>query len=274
VKTLKARSVRRPQRGVSLMELLVGMAIGFMVILAALGAMLVTQQTSGAVADRSRLQQRADDVLRNMGSHIQHSGALTLVASGVSTNSVGFSQAYPGIDTSRTTGIPNLHVFGTEGQSGGADSLVVGYQDDSDTGADNTRDCLGNPAPTAARGLRMDNTFRVTSGSDLECVGSGGLADVLAEGVEDFQVRYAVKTGNWAARQTRWFNAAELTSAGLWPQVQAVEVCLLLRGERTDNHRPTVDTLDCNLRAVPKDGRLRLLSRKTFVLRNAVLERE
>lgn len=274
MKTNGFQSARRYQQGVSLLEILVGMAIGLMVILAALGAMMLTQQTSSTVGDRSRLQQRAGDVMRNLGFHVQQSGARTLRVLGASANSVGFSQAYPGIDTSRTAGVPNLHVFGTEGAGGKPDSLVVGYQDDSDTGLDNTRDCLGNPTPNAERGLRMDNTFRVNSKAELECVGASGVEDALAEGVEDFQVRYAVKTGDWANRQTRWRNATELTAAGSWPQVQAIEVCLQLRGERSDNVRSTVDTPGCNGQAMTKDGRLRLVTRKTFVLRNAVLERE
>ena len=59
------------QRGMSLIELMVGLAIGLLTISVALGALMVSRGVSGTVTDASQLQQQASYAFRVMGQQIR-----------------------------------------------------------------------------------------------------------------------------------------------------------------------------------------------------------
>lgn len=252
------------------MELMVGITIGLMVVIAALGSLAFTQTTSTVVGDSSRLQQKADAVFRNMGFHIAQASAINLVQS---TNGVTFSTDYTGINPA-TTGLAGqiVSVHGVEGASNAPDTLRVSYQDNmlsTDTAANQTkygvRDCLGN-RPTS--NVRVDNAFYV-AGNDLMCLGaSAAVAQSIADGVEDFQVMYGVQTVNAGANQYRFYDASQVTD---WTNIQAVAVCLQLTGDNKGNPQPGLVVTGCRGQTVANDGLLRRVYRRTFSVRNALL---
>ena len=78
------------------------------------------------------------------------------------------------------------------------------------------------------------------SDKQLRCVGSRGtqsLANepvgiVLAENIENMQIRYGVATGNGNDRTTRYENATQIENNNQWERVTSVQVAILVGSER------------------------------------------
>lgn len=83
--------------------------------------------------------------------------------------------------------------------------------------------------------------------------------------VEDFQVWYWVIN---AAGQQRRVTATNVPGNGGWPAVDAVEVCLQLRGTATNY--PTANFTNCAGTSVANGGRLHQVFRGVYKLRNRV----
>lgn len=247
-------SVRRVQRGFSLVELMVGLTIGLLVVLAAIGSLVFTQLSSSVLNDSSRLQQKADAALRNIGYHICQAGAFEIVAAPALASSapelakVVFSSAYTGFNAT------SFSVHGVEGASNAADTLRVSYEANA-----SSHDCLGN----TPSGPNVDNAFYVT-GTDLVCKGAtSSSAQSLADGVEDFQVVYGVQTGV----TYRFYNASAVPT---WASIQAVQICLQMVGDNKGNPQPGLVLKGCHDQTLTNDGLLRRVYKRTFSVRNAL----
>lgn len=261
----RTSSKERFQRGVSLMELMVGITIGLLVVVAAIAALASTQLGSSTSTDASRLQLKADSLLRNMGFHITQAGAIELVAA-LDTSRVVFSPAYTGYDPATTGAAAGLvySIWGEEGGTSASDTLYVSYEDDGFV-----RDCLGartaNPAGGATS--RVDNKF-YRSGVDLMCLGaSNAAAQSIADGVEDFQVQYAIQT---AAGNVQYYNADQVPVGG-WQSISAVSVCLQLVGDLQNAPSTGATTTGCRGQSISSDGKIRRVYNRTFAIRNALL---
>lgn len=252
------------------MELLVGIVIGLIVVIAAIGSLSFTKITSVTVNESTQLQQKADAIFRNIGFHLAQAGSIEITPSTGDTAMVSFSPSYVGykpITTGATvTGtakaIYSIHGINGAGTSTStdADTLRVSYQSNG-----STRDCLGN-TPT---GVSVDNQFSV-SNQELMCLGAtAAAAQSIASGVEDFQVLYGIRTG----AQFQYYRADQMLGAGFtpnWDGVQSVSICLQLIGDSQGNPQPGVTFIGCRNQNIASDGRLREIYRRTFALRNAL----
>lgn len=248
-------SASRRQRGVMLLELLTGLAIGMMVTLAAIGTLAFVQASATVQNDAFLVQQRVDVALQTIGAQVRQAGAIELQASVNGT--VRFSSAFNG---HAGGGFP---VLGEEGSAGAPDILRTSYQDDGDA-----RDCLGNQPDAAQSGVRVDSRFALAKDA-LRCLGAHAASgnQVIVDGVEDFQVLYGVRAITATGPQFHFVDANAV--AGRWGDVGAVRVCLQVRG---DAHHPQAgSTPDCHGTAVASDGRLRRVTHATFNLPNAPL---
>ena len=63
------------QRGVSLIELLIGLVIGLLVVVAAMGSLVYTRASSLLIGDSTRLQQEAATAFRIIGGVARQAGA-------------------------------------------------------------------------------------------------------------------------------------------------------------------------------------------------------
>jgi type IV pilus assembly protein PilW len=122
-------------------------------------------------------------------------------------------------------------------------------------------DCLGQAL--AAQAASVARFFvRVSSASgepELYCDGGARLGNPqpVIEGVETLQLRYRLDHSEVPQA---------LVAAALWPQVRALEVCLVVRGQPGHAHFPYVD---CNGHAVTgADLRRRQVFRLFVALRN------
>src|SRR5690606_38077148 len=66
------------QRGVTLIELLVGITIGLLTIAVAMGALMVSRGVSGTVSDSALIQQQASYAFRVIGQQLRQAGSVKL----------------------------------------------------------------------------------------------------------------------------------------------------------------------------------------------------
>ncbi|MEQ1536289.1 MAG: PilW family protein [Burkholderiaceae bacterium] len=273
LKRIISRKSRTQQTGASLIELMVGITIGMLIVIAAVGTLMFTSLSSSASTDNNRLQQKAELFFRLFRLPVEQAGAMS-IASPSGNYEVEFSKDFTGLPTS-LTGLPSTtqaSAFGVNATGTAADTLNVAYQHEGDG-----RDCLGNTPPAADANKRIQNRYSVNAATlELLCEGGNAVtgAQAIIDGVEDFQVVYGIKTFpsdtplDPTTYTYRFYRADQVTN---WDAISAVSICLQLRGDSTSS--PSVGTLPigCAGTAMPSDGRLRRAYTRIYSFRNALL---
>lgn len=244
---------RQRPRGLALIDMLVGLALGAMVIVAALGALSMARQSSGSVGDLHQLHTQGAFALRVIGRHVRQAGALEPTqdpASGLHVfddRLIGFA------------GGSSL-VAGSDGADAEPDTLSVSHQPAAASDA-HRLDCLSEVVRT---GERIDSTFFLRRG-ELRCRTTSKNQALIGQ-VADFQVMYRVRN---ALQETRRLNASQLTAQSLWRDVRAVEVCIDLKGDLPAAAAGNDSYRDCRGADVTRGGRQRLVLRQVFALRTS-----
>lgn len=241
------------QRGVSLIELMVGITIGMLVVLAATGTIVLNRVSSTTISDTASVAQQASLVMRQIGFAVRQAGAFEPVPADptAAPASQVFHLAALG------TPAPNV-LSGIDGPSGAADEFTAWF---TNRGNAVTRDCLGN---AAAVGANIPNRFFLV-GTDLRCEGvAGNPPQPIARNVEDFQVRYLTQAGaGWI-----WQTATQVAAAGAWNNVVALEVCVQLRGDVNHGAALVGNYTNCAGVITPQSNFYRVALRQVFQLRN------
>lgn len=267
------------QRGVSLIELMVGLTVGILVVLAALLNFGSVNTSSLVVSEASRLEQQANAVMDAIGQQIKQAGAMNVVSSfpgSTQLNKVEFENlaALNGSDL----GARKVIINGIDGDNGAPDTLTIAYSVPS-SGGGIAQNCAGDnavdypPAPSSGAASlttsrQVVSTLSVSNGS-LTC-GMAGVAGVtpqpLAMNVANFQVRYLVNTGDNATTR----RATDIgTNLAAWAGIDGVEVCLHLTSDSTQAATAAPAFLDCLGQPINADGRLHRVARNIFRLRNS-----
>lgn len=277
------------QRGVTLIELLVGLVIGLLTIAVAMGALMVSRGVSGTVSDASEIQQQASYAFRVMGQQLRQAGSLKLKLSAAEVE---------GVNTPLLAGDPvafetdfddgtNLFKLATDTLSG-LDSpsateykLTTGYRNYTEptytnaTPQSNQRNCIGE---TGTPVLIQSAFVLNTATNELRCAGNGNVQPIIRN-VANFQVRYLVQSAaGTGSPNLRYVNAAAVTALGPtgWGQVFGVEVCLVLYGNEaidmpvgsnyTDCDGTT--TVDMSTLTSPRARRVHMVFRNVYQLRS------
>ena len=277
-----ARATR--QYGVSLVELLVGIAIGLMVVLAATGTLVLNRTSSNTISDTANVTAQASNAMRQMVYTLRQTGAtestpspdtaalpavqqyVDLVAPGTPLPGSGFIHPVTATATGILSGRNNLTASGMT-----YDELTYVF---ASRGAAISRDCLGNQV-AAINGdlpnrffLQADNpaaNVSDTNRPNLMCQGlTANAAQPVARNVEDLQIQYLVDQG--ATQQ--WRNATQVALLGAWNQVIAIELCLLVRGDINHGAVLTGNYTNCNGVVTAHDRFWRVALRQTVQLRN------
>ena len=219
------------QAGLTLIELMIGLAVGLLVVAVATVSLLGSRSVTGAVSDISGIQQQAAYVMRTFGTQLRQAGSLYLDL-GLDADGTG------DIDSATTFQLrSSTEQAITENEDGAVTVRFTGYEEP--TFADNgpiARNCLGAPGDIPAGTTETIESIFTLKGDELHCGGNGATAQPIASKVAQFQVRYLVQSEK-ANPTTLYANAADVNN---WDQVQGVEVCLVLFGtERID--MPTDD---------------------------------
>jgi type IV pilus assembly protein PilW len=239
------------QGGFTLPELLIGMALSLLVIAAATQAYGTSKQTWNAMAAADSMHANARIALRNIREQTQLAGAVYLQVGSSSNGRLS-------IDISANEDLGQAALAGANG-SKHIESLTLGHWH-----AVEALDCQGNSGSTHSS---VRNDYKLNTNRELTCKDlnlANSTYQALAEGVEDFQVRYAET--NPAAQTLQWKTANQVTAMS---QVTAIEVCLVVASINTVNAaKPIAMQTGCQGEALAADGRLRRTFRRVMALRN------
>ncbi|RZL63365.1 MAG: hypothetical protein EOP81_12925 [Variovorax sp.] len=259
--SLHARRGRRRQRGVSLVELLVGIFLGLLVIGAAISTLMVSRATSGTIGDITQLQQQGSYAMRVMGMQFRQAGSID-IADDDTPELYLFKNNYTGLATT-----DRLNITGSDGTGTAADIVSVSNQPASGLPTQR-RNCLGDELFVSVADS-MDSRFTVdASKKALTCRSRGGSDNAVQTqqvigNVADFQARYRVVN----ASGTQSLTATQVSAANLWSNVKAVEVCLHLEGDTTGDASVDGDYVNCQGAATARAGKLHIVLRNVFDLR-------
>ena len=213
------------QAGLTLIELMIGLAVGLLVVAVATVSLLGSRSVTGAVSDISGIQQQAAYVMRTFGTQLRQAGSLYLdlgLDAGDESDIIT-----PTVFQLRDDSEQAIH----EAEGTGAITIqYTGYEEP--TFADNgpiSRNCLAEPGKGVlgpGETIPLESIFTI-SGTDLYCNGQP-----IAQNVAAFQVRYLLQGTDQDDPTMLYTNRAGVAD---WNRVQGVEVCLVLFGtERID----------------------------------------
>lgn len=279
---------RLAQRGITLIELMVGLLIGLLVVGVAIAALMASRGVSGTVTDASAIQQQGAYAMRVIGQQLRQAGSLYLnpnSAGAVQANILNAPVAFEVKSEPPSGAAPSASGSfnpATDTLVDGPGDLNIGYRRYTDpvfTGATPvslSRNCTGGPGDGSSD-RRVESIFQL-AGTELHCGGNDtrDSRQPVVQNVASFQVRYLVQdaTSTPGAAQMRYRAAGSMTP-GDWRRVQAVEVCLVLYGNEPMGLAAGSTYLDCDNNAVDlttltgeRKQRMHLMFRNVFQLRS------
>ncbi len=247
------------QEGYTLPELLIGMALGLLVIAAATAAYGTSKQTWNAMSAADAVHANARVALRNIREQTHMAGAAFL---SVNSHSASNHASTHGIDfkaaISPSEDVGQAALAGVNGTKY-VESLTLGHWHALDA-----IDCQGNTGSTQTS---VRNDYKLNGNKELSCKDlnlANSTYQALAEGVEDFQLRYAEANAN--TQTIQWKTANQVTDM---TQVVAIEVCLRVASMSTvHNTKSNTNIKGCQDEALPSDGRVRRTFKRVMTLRN------
>ena len=239
------------QRGYTLPELLIGLSLGLLVIAAATASYATSTQTWRAMAAADAVHANAHAALRNIREQTLMAGATYLTAGNPIEGRVT-------VEMSPAEDVGQAALAGVNG-SKYVESLTLGHWHALDA-----VDCQGN---TDSNHPSVRNDYKLNTNKELSCKDlnlSNSTYQALAEGIEDFQLRYA--QANPSAHTLQWKTANQVSDM---TQVLAIEVCLRVASINTvHNTKPNANLKGCQDETLPADGRVRRTFKRVISLRN------
>jgi type IV pilus assembly protein PilW len=271
----------RPQRGRTLIEVMIAITIGLMITAGVIAIYGANRQTYRASADVQRMQAAGQLALDRLAYQLRMAGYGQINSSdfwlvGNPSNFAGEAlRVCSGGFDNPTAAAPNCNNVSTQ-----PDALAVSYivGGAAAAGSGEGRDCLG-AAITAANSpiapqLATRNRFYVANSGGaptLMCVGNDGVAAPLVPNVEDLQIRLRVGDPFTRTEQIVDPQAAAGWTPAQWGRVLGVELCVQVVSENTGLTTEPQAGRDCRGNSFPADGRLRRTFTQVVTLRNRVL---
>ena len=257
------------QRGVTLIELMVSIAIGLLTIAVAIGALMVSRGVSSNVSDVSQMQQQAAYAFRVIGQQVRQAGSTELNLAVGKTDPTAYQPDDPVAFMLTGYTAASEVVSGRDAPTAGQFRLSVGYRNHLEPNLANDavntlfRDCLGQGG--AAAHPLITSAF-VLTGNELQCRGTDGVTQTVIRNVADFQVNYLVQQAGVGAPTVQRTNAAGVGTN--WPNVFAVEICMDLVGEDRIDLPTSAKYRNCGNAEVTYGGRMHMVFRNTFQIRS------
>ena len=254
------------QAGLTLIELMIGLAVGLLVVAVATVSLLGSRSVTGAVSDISGIQQPAAYVMRTFGTPLRQAGSPYL--------DLGLDADGKGEITSATA----FQLRGNSEQAITEDAeetptkyivQYTGYEEPTFANAGPiSRNCLGAPGSIPAGTTTSIESIFTLNGTDLRCNDQP-----IAQNVAAFQVRYLLQGTDQDDPTMLYTNSAGVAD---WNRVQGVEVCLVLFGtERIDLPEGASYTgcdgstaVNITTLAAPRTNRMHYVFRNVFQLRS------
>jgi type IV pilus assembly protein PilW len=247
----QCKCITPSQSGYTLHELLIGMALSLLVIATATAAYGTSKQTWNAMAAADAVHANARVAMRNIREQAQMAGGAYLKPS---NNSDGKFT----VEISLSEEVGQAALAGVNGTKY-VESLTLGHWHALDA-----IDCQGN---TGSAHTSVRNDYKLNTNKELSCKDlnlTNSTYQALAEGLEDFQLRYA--EANASAQTIQWKTANQVNDM---TQVLAIEVCLRVASINTiHNTKPNANLKGCQDESLPSDGRVRRTFKRVVTLRN------
>jgi type IV pilus assembly protein PilW len=269
----------RRQYGMTLIELMVGLVIGLLLAIIASSTYLYSKQAYNAVTQTSEMEENGRFALTLLARNIQSAGYVSIDprASGpqgpsdVKIRGCDFGMTNPKTATA-TTDLTCL--TSTPAGSSRSASISVYYDTDAYTTTGSKFqgfDCLGNAPVTIPSTTGGSPTFEVrsyffvststaqtpygpTTMGQLSCVTdpttvAGATATFQAQplipGVHQLAFNYLTPSAVDKNTAQGGNTAAALQTAGTWPQVMAVELCVLTKSIQASGNDTSSQVTDC-----------------------------
>ena len=250
------------QAGLTLIELMIGLAVGLLVVAVATVSLLGSRSVTGAVSDISGIQQQAAYVMRTFGTQLRQAGSLYLDL---------------GLDADGEGEITSATAFQLRGSTdtaiaennGSVTIRFTGYEEPTFANAGPiSRNCLGAPGSIPAGTTASIESIFTLNGTDLRCNDQP-----IAQNVAAFEVRYLLQGTDQDDPTMLYTNREGVAD---WNRVQGVEVCLVLFGtERIDLPEGASYTgcdgstaVNITTLAAPRTNRMHYVFRNVFQLRS------
>ncbi|SPA26331.1 putative type 4 fimbrial biogenesis pilW-related transmembrane protein precursor [Cupriavidus taiwanensis] len=261
---IDARSSWPHPRGFSLVELMVGMALGLIASAAAGAAFLNAHAAYLAATDRVLIEERGQRALAILATLLRQSGWPGEPASDMA------GTALPAVSGADNCGQPGLAAVPVCARAaiGQSDALLIRFSGSGLPAApaqpdDTMTDCSGYPlaarkaGAAATAGYVAENLLYVAAGADgvpqLLCRyparrnglvdGSGWTSGALVRGVESLQLRFGLDMDQ-DGRPERFETASVMPPPGdaAWQRVVAVQIAVAVRGDRPGSAMPAQDS--------------------------------
>ncbi len=290
-------TTRSLQRGLTLIELMVSMALGVMVVGATVALYSVASTTSTTSNEEQGLQDSGRFALLTLASMAHMAGYINYTNDPNTPSQTPIYPAVEGADKAKVTGANDITNVGVTINRSTGDTFgdSVGFRFQSPISSDSSMvDCLGNNHVIVSKTDLGLNVFYVGTGTDSEptllCVSGNtssqplfGTAQPLIRGVETLRVVYGVDL-NSDTIPDKWLTAAEVaalsiatgTVASPWGYVVAIRIGMVMRGAVGSGGQAGAQTLyplgqkfaPAVTFSAPSDGRLRRVFNATFQMRN------
>ena len=231
-------------RGFVMTEWLVGCALALGVLSATHMSYQALQQSNLLLQALEVLQHNADTAFDHVQTSVQSTGAWVMVA-----NAEAQVTLQP---------VPAAH---WQMQEGGAhsDGLTVSHETTHDE-----QDCQGN---RAADTQWIRDSYQVNDKQELTCKDSlrpRSTYQAIAEGVEDFQLMYAVRTRSSAGPPLwQWVTGNQVKNVS---EVVAIDVCLRMVSTHPARTAP-LNSTGCRGEPLANDGKLRRVLHRVVAIR-------
>lgn len=248
---MKTAFTPRRETGLSLVELMVALAIGLLLTMSVGTILSGSMQIFRVQGESARIQESGRFLMDTLGRQITQAGYAA-----ISTDYTDPKLAFAGTPISGEDGLVATR---TDERKNGSDYLAVSF--------DASTDCQGN----AVAGGTARNEFYLNTREELVCASNGGAAEMLADGVESFQVLYGIDSdGDYTIDRYKAqpvYNADPLLNE--WKQVRTVRVCAVVRAFSPGTSPAAQTYQDCSGATVTApDTRLRRVLGATYQLRN------
>ena len=255
------------QKGLSLIELMIAMALGLILIFGVMQIFLSSKQTYSVVVSQSQTQENARVVKHFLGRGLRHAGywddslvPFNLPSAGdfvnnqivfATDNDTSDAGVVDGTDTSmvRFNGAADGQLKGCTGMTPNENQMIVDRYYVAPAGANEQ-----------VSGLRCDSELQDMTGTSVSTD-----SQPLIIGVENLQIEFGIGT---ADRITQYVGADEVIN---WVAVRSVRYALLATSNQNSAGQEDTNTyklIDGESATASGDKRLRQVQRETVFLRN------
>jgi type IV pilus assembly protein PilW len=252
------------QCGMTLIDFMVGITVGLLVVLAAVGSLAMIRSSARTLSDSAALEQQASLVMMQIGQQISQAGSVNAVLSN-GGDKVNFDTHPVGIEVPGTNPQIYSNVFGTTDANGGSDTLTISYIAPNDGSP--AFNCIGGKGQQSNGVVQIVNIFSVNPTShDLRC-GDQSSVQPIASNVVDMRVKYLFIQNNGNIT----YQSAALVASTDWINVNGVQICLEMQGNDTVQAPAIQNMTDCqgnSRNVIDNNGHIHRIINQTFYLRN------